>query len=315
MFCSLLFVILTLVEWNVENLFDCQHDSLKQDEEFLPDGDRHWTPYRYWKKLNRVGQTVIAAAGADADYHLPDLIALCEVENDTVMRDLTRRSLLRNARYEYVMTSSPDARGIDVALAYSPFTFSLLGWRAIRVPPVKGMKPTRDILYASGIVAGGDTLHVFVLHAPSRSGGERPTRRFRLHVADVLCRAVDSVRAVSPQASIIVAGDFNDHSASPSLRRLADHGLQEVSAGAVGRHGARGTYCYRGAWDSLDHILASPALADSCAGCRVFDAPYLLEPDEAHHGVRPKRTYTGPAYHNGYSDHLPLVARFHLRED
>ena len=29
--------------WNVENLFDCRHDSLKDDLEFLPESSRHWT--------------------------------------------------------------------------------------------------------------------------------------------------------------------------------------------------------------------------------------------------------------------------------
>ena len=37
---------LTLVEFNCENLFDCLDDSLKQDEEFLPEATRHWTSKR-----------------------------------------------------------------------------------------------------------------------------------------------------------------------------------------------------------------------------------------------------------------------------
>ena len=49
----------------------------------------------------------------------PALVALCEVENDSVMRDLTRYSALREADYRYVMTQSPDERGIDVALVVS----------------------------------------------------------------------------------------------------------------------------------------------------------------------------------------------------
>lgn len=41
MFFSLLLTsLLTLVELNCENLFDYRHDSLKQDFEFTPDGDR-----------------------------------------------------------------------------------------------------------------------------------------------------------------------------------------------------------------------------------------------------------------------------------
>ena len=36
--------------FNAENLFDCQHDSLTDDFEFLPDGRRRWTHTRYHTK-------------------------------------------------------------------------------------------------------------------------------------------------------------------------------------------------------------------------------------------------------------------------
>ena len=189
----LLISLFTFVELNCENLFDCQHDSLKNDTEFLPDGAYHWTRTRYWQKLDRIGQTILSCgeqqvanqqsaksqvakrkvrgANNGKSWQLPDMVALCEVENDSVLRDLTRRSLLRNARYEYVMTDSPDERGIDVALMYSPYSFRLIESHSVRVKPVKGMRPTRDILYASGVTASGDTLHVIVAHLPSRRGG------------------------------------------------------------------------------------------------------------------------------------------------
>ena len=56
---------------------------------------------------------VITAVG---EWNPPALVGLCEVENDSVLRDLTRRSPLKELSYRYVMTSSPDLRGIDVAL-------------------------------------------------------------------------------------------------------------------------------------------------------------------------------------------------------
>lgn len=226
------------------------------------------------------------------------------------MRDLTRRSLLRTARYEYVMTNSPDERGIDVALMYSPFSFSLLNYHSIRVSPVEDMHPTRDILYVSGLLSCGDTLHVFVIHAPSRSGGERATRPHRLQVARCLAVSVDSVYSIHPEARILVAGDFNDYSQSKSLQFLSDHELIDISSTACGSHGAQGTYRYRGQWGSLDHILASPSIADMLAECFIHDPPFLLENDEKYGGVKPRRTFLGPRYLNGFSDHLPLVARF-----
>ena len=40
-----------VMSWNVENLFDTHHDTLKNDNEFLPDAIRHWNYTKYKKKL------------------------------------------------------------------------------------------------------------------------------------------------------------------------------------------------------------------------------------------------------------------------
>lgn len=297
---------LMVVEWNVENLFDTVHDSLKNDYEFTPEGSYHWTRTRYWKKVNRVAQTLLSCGG-DTVGKLPDIIGLCEVENDSVMIALTKRSLLRKARYEYVMTDSPDQRGIDVALVYQPFSFSLLKSESIRIPEKSGMRPTRDILYATGLLGQSDTLHVFVVHAPSRSGGEVASRPNRLHVADVLANKVDSLLSTSPETNIIVMGDFNDYADDASLQLLYAHGLTNVSRNANGRNGAKGTYRYKGEWGSLDQILVSRNITKAVKDCHINDSSFLLEEDKTYGGVKPLRNYTGPRYHNGFSDHLPLV--------
>lgn len=299
--------LLTFVELNCENLFDTRHDSLKNDVEFLPEGSYKWTPYRYWTKLNHLGQEIVAQSNS-----IPDFVAMCEVENDSVMFDLTKRSLLRNAGYEYVMTSSPDERGIDVALLYQPFSFSLIRSWSIRVKRLPDTRPTRDILYVSGRVITGDTLHVFVVHAPSRRGGERESRPYRLQVASQLAEAVDSIYALQSGAKIIVAGDFNDYHDSPALEYLYQHHLINISAGARGSHGAKATYRWHGEWRSLDQILLSESMQHQENACRIGDLPFLLEDDEKYGGKKPYRTYLGPRYLGGYSDHLPLVARIRI---
>ena len=93
----LLLSFFTFVELNCENLFDTRHDSLKNDTEFLPTSAHHWTPYRYWRKLNRIGQEIVSCGMLDTLAVMPDMVALTEVENDSVLVDLTRRSLLRQA--------------------------------------------------------------------------------------------------------------------------------------------------------------------------------------------------------------------------
>lgn len=304
---------LTVVELNTENLFDTQHDSLKNDYEFLPGSSHQWTVYRYWEKLNKIGQELVACGEDSSSWALPDLIGLCEVENDTVLRDLTKRSVLRSARYEYVMTNSPDERGIDVALLYSPFSFGFINSNSLRITPMKDMRPTRDILYVSGRLITGDTMHVFVVHAPSRSGGEKFTRPYRLHVAKKLCQAIDSVRGFSKDALILVMGDFNDYHDSYSLKLITGNGMVNVSKDARGKNGAKGTYRYRGEWGSLDQMLVSATLAEKVSGCRIGDMKFLLEDDKKYGGVKPRRFYQGPRYNGGFSDHLPLILKMNFQ--
>ena len=296
---------LTLVELNCENLFDCYHDSLKQDTEWLPASVRKWTPDRYWRKVNNIGQEILSCQ----EDGFPDLVALVEVENDSVLRDLTRRSLLRNAGYQYLMTQSPDVRGIDVALLYQPFSFRPICYDELDVQPLEGMRPTRDILYVQGETLNGDTLHVFVVHAPSRYGGEKATRPNRRVVME---RIVGAIHLLPPDAKVIVAGDFNDYADSSSLQYLEEHGLHNVTKDVVGSHGAKGTYRYKGRWQSIDHVLVSTVLCDSVAQTFVHDAPFLLEEDKKYGGFKPFRTYNGYRYQRGFSDHLPLVVRFCL---
>lgn len=299
---------LTFVELNCENLFDYQDDKGKDDSEYLPESTRHWTKKRYWQKLNNISQSLLSCS----EEGIPDLIALCEVENDSVLHDLTKRSLLRNAGYEYIMTSSPDLRGIDVALLYSPFSFKPVKSCFLRVDPISGMRPTRDILYVSGQVISGDTLHVFVVHFPSRFGGERYSRPFRKVVADRLCLSLDSIQRLNPDARILIAGDFNDSHDSPALKQIYSHNIQNLTKEAHGLHGVKGTYRYQGEWGSIDHILSSRALYNKVDTAFVHSPLFLLEEEKLYGGYRPRRTYIGMRHQSGFSDHLPLVVRLNL---
>ena len=311
MFSSLLLTIFTVVQLNCENLFDCQHDSLKNDIEFLPSSARRYTPGKYWKKLNNISKEIIWCGTEGKDFRLPDIIALCEVENDSVLTYLTKRSSLRTARYQYVMTSSPDKRGIDVALMYNPMTFSVVNHHSIRVAPIDGMRPTRDILYVKGVTLGSDTLHLFVAHLPSKYGGSAHTDPFRRHVAGYLCSAVDSVRrSGSNSDNILIAGDFNDAAASEPLMMLERMNLINISKNAAGSYGAAASYKYEGLWHNIDHILVSVPLSNLLKRCVIKDAPFLLEKDKKYGGLRPCRFWNGYRFNKGYSDHLPLLAEF-----
>lgn len=312
---SLLISIFTVVELNCENLFDCTHDSLKNDYEFLPTSQRKWNKSRFWNKLTNLSKEILSVGASDMQaLVLPDMAVLCEVENDSAMIYLTKRSLLRKAGYDYVMTNSNDKRGIDVALLYSPVTFRLLNTISFGIDLDADESPTRDILYASGEVISGDTLHIYMVHLPSRIGGSK-SASLRMRAAVTLCNSIDSLQTTRPMAKILVAGDFNDYEGNEILSYIEQRtGLTNVTCQAVGDHGAKASYKYSGEWKSIDHILLSKYLLESFKDSRIQDNDFLLETDKKFGGKKPKRTFIGYRYNSGYSDHLPIVVNLQFRE-
>lgn len=318
-----------IASYNVENLFDCRHDSLKNDYEFLPDALRHWNYTKYKKKLDNIARVITAIGG----WSPPALVALCEVENDSVMRDLTRYSILREADYRYVMTQSPDERGIDVALLYQRNLFKLLSYQSLPIDkPNKNSRPTRDILYVCGMILNKDTLDVFVAHLPSRSGGAKISEPYRILAAKRLKEAVDSIYQVRNRAQILILGDFNDYPNNKSIRQILKaeappaiqdsihrNSLYHLLARRANTQKSFGSYKFQGEWGLLDHIIVcgdllkedSPLYTNE-ANTDVFSLPFLLTEDKKYGGKQPFRTYYGMKYQKGYSDHLPVWADFRL---
>ncbi len=291
-----------VVSWNVENLFDCRHDTLKNDLEFLPDSRRQWTWGRYWRKVEDISRVIMGIG----EFSAPALVGLCEVENDSVMLALTRRGLLRSIGYNYVMTSSPDTRGVDVALIYHPTMFRLLGYESRRVPSAEaGLRPTRDLLHAWGLTAGNDTLHVVVCHLPSRAGGSREGRQNRMLATQSLASLIDSLLTANPDCQLLVMGDFNATLRDRELKALLKHSPL-IPLTPDKRRPTSGTYRYRGFWSWIDHIMVSPTLSvHTPHQVRLYTQSWMQRPitDGTWY---PRRTYMGETYNGGVSDHVPI---------
>ena len=312
--------------YNVENLFDTRDDSLKNDNEFLPDGFMRWTPWKYWEKLRNITRVITAVGGMQS----PALVGLCEVENDSVIFDLTHRSPLRTQEYAYLVSDSPDERGIDVALLYQRHQFRLLEHREYEVTFDKqGLRPTRNILHAVGNLVNGDTLDLFVCHFPSRSEGQRETEPQRVAAAALLREKADSLLLLREDAHILIMGDFNDHPDNKSLSltlQAKAMGIQTDKGDLYNLFYHRmkeddfGSYKYQGRWEVLDQFIVSgnmlmPSNRTSIVDRRanIFKAKFLFEEDSRYYGKKPFRTNLGPRYLGGFSDHLPIYMDLTIR--
>ena len=283
---------LTIISYNVENLFDCQHDTLKNDSSFLPDGMHHWTYYRYQTKLDRIAQVIVNISGWES----AEMVGLCEVENERCLRDLCYR--LKRFHYKFVHYESADKRGIDVALLYDSTKVKILNSKPLRVD-LQG-DVTRDILYVEALVGNQDTLHAMVCHLPSKLGGAAATEGKRNAAKQVIQQQVDSILRMQSEAKIVVMGDMNSE---------VKDDLQGMSNMMIGcEKEGRGTHKYKGIWSCLDQFYLSTTLKNN-ANVIIFSPEWLLEEDTKYLDYQPKRTYVGYRYHDGYSDHLPIVLR------
>lgn len=310
---------LRVMFYNVENLFDVIDDSLTTDEEYTPKGVRAWNYNRFQRKINNISKVILRVGG----WEPTDLIGLCEVENRYVLSTLVMGSPLKNIGYKVIHKDSPDPRGIDVALIYRPEKFTPVETKYIGIRfPFEPSGRTRDILYVKGLVAHSDTLHVFVNHWPSRFGGYAATVPKRKYVASVLRQKVDSIMAIQADAKILIIGDLNDESTDESVAdvlkakrdstRLNNNDLYNMMTGA-GCSWKHGTIKDKELWLTIDQMIVSASLLKDTHGLHtnphsihILDAPFLLQTDDAWFGEKPFRTYNGPKYLGGFSDHLPI---------
>ena len=306
-----------IVFYNVENLFDARDDTLTNDEEFLPGGDKNWTYERFRRKIVRIYQTLVALGEGE----MPALVGVCEIENREVLERLIFDTPLSNLNYRIIHRESPDARGVDVALLYQPDIYHPDSTEWLTVP-LSTHETTREILHSRGRLWNDDIIHFYVNHWPSRYGGAGSSNVKRLAAASILAASVKEVLLKEPDANIMIMGDFNDEPADESIQVINKilmnmNDRQTIKLINLSERKVltdmEGTIKHQGTWCVFDQILVSPALVSGSNGivllsnkAEIFDAAFLLEPDETYTGFKPFRTYVGPGYHNGFSDHLPV---------
>ncbi len=312
---------ISILFYNVENLFDTKDNPLTEDDEFTPGGVRHWTAKKLDSKLSHISKVVLSAAG----WTPPAVVALCEVENRTVLERLVSKTPLKSQPYKIIHKESPDHRGIDVALLYNKNKFNPIKYNYFPLKDKRdSIMKTREILYVSGVINGSDTVHLFINHWPSRYSGLLETQHSRNAAAKLLRQKVDEVFEKYSSPKIIIMGDFNDQPSDESVSVFlkAKEIKGEIENGRLYNLSYNwlkekwGTLKYQSQWSVFDQIIVSGELLNATTGlitkpesATVVNRSFLFEKDEKYGGKKPNRTYYGYTYKGGFSDHLPVLLR------
>lgn len=298
--------VLTLF-WNLENFFDYHDNGTgESDTEFSSYGSRRWTSKRFYEKCQKVSKSIFWLG----DYYgkLPDIIGVAEVENKWVLERMLSTTLLRKCDYKIVHHNSQDRRGIDVALMYRSTVFELVDY-SFCTPMYNGVRMnTRDILHVKLKRKYDGHIYDFIVnHHPSKFGGASESEGRRIAAMESLVSMCDSLKNVSVAfenySGIIAMGDFNDTPDGSQFEML--EGRLENTCKTLFEAG-EGTIRYEGKWDLIDMFWVGPTIFQQ-ARSEILRIPFLMIRDRKHPGEKPLRTYSGPRYLGGVSDHCPIV--------
>jgi hypothetical protein len=292
-----------LMWYNVENLFHPTSDTGVADDEFTPEGVRHWTWFRYREKLTRIARVIVAAG----QWEPPFVVGLGEVENALVLEDLVSHPILQSFGYSYLHKDSPDHRGIDVACLFRAEFFNPAGWSAMSAVELGSFGRTREMIHVWGSWGRRDTLDLFLVHFISQYRGSGATAEYREMQSARLMELADSIRQIRPGSMVVMAGDFNETWEGYSMEPFRSMTVGSDSVVPVELSGQRSSYRYQGVWSSIDQFLVVNKGSGYGVEGKVFCLPALIIPDDIYGGEKPFRTWEGYRYSGGFSDHLPIL--------
>ena len=322
------FSLKTIAFYNLENLFDTIDHPDTFDEDRTPEGKDRWTQKKFNHKIGQLAWVIERLGNPMSKTQKgPDILGLCEVENQTVLEFLIGHPLLKSEKYQIIHKDAPDKRGIDVALIYKPTSFIVDSFNSHSLylyDRLQRRKFTRDQLVVMGYIDGAP-LWLIVNHWPSRSGGTQRSSPFRIKAALLNLKIIDSIRRINPNAKIIGMGDFNDGPTDPSfkkvlqtippptkLKKTPDSSYHKLinPMEPLFKKGI-GSLAYRDQWSLFDQFYLTDNWLNEAGNdyvfkkVMVFNHPKLITKTGRYKGY-PFRSYSAGQYQGGFSDHFPI---------
>lgn len=326
---------ISVMTYNVENLFDTKHDEGTNDYTYLPlavkknnhdvfdfcDGMSNenfkeecltldWNDDVVDAKLTNLA-TVIRTAN---DNKGADVLILQEVENEAILKLLFDVKLKDLGYKSIVISKGPDTRGINVAVV-SKFNISssqthLIPFKLSNPKDIAAAKKTRGIIEAVIDLPNGKQLTMMSAHFPSQSNPTIMRKQAMQFMADTMNAYAQAGRAV------IAGGDLNTTKEENEIHKYFETILTTAGdvSHFVGCKSCPGTEYYKptNTWNFFDIMTFGKALKDNGLELVKESIQIITVP-----GVNLKTNDNTPLRffaHNkqGSSDHLPLFAKLKL---
>ncbi len=338
---------ISIMSYNVENLFDTLDDPGKNDETYLPIGKKkdpkiqekcnkitfaryrkqclnlNWSKSTLNKKMQRLADVILQVNNG----YGPDILVLQEVENKRVL-ELLRKRYLKKAQYkEAILIEGPDKRGIDVGIFSRLIPSKIprlhhVKWKKGSARNGEDPKPSRGILEANFILPDNTPLNIYGVHFPSQYN-PYSVRKQAIAKLNALAKSKPAHHVT------IAAGDFNVSSEENKAKQVYSKTLspQWLISHYLGCKKCSGTYYYRknNTWSFFDLILFSKNLSPNTTSSNQssilpsswrVDVSSIRTPKDSLFQVS---RFLTPAYFKegraprGVSDHWPIYVEILLR--
>lgn len=310
--------------WNLENLFD-EQDAVRDPRlaAALRDELEGWTSAVRDRKLDQLASVIVALFDGAG----PDLLGVCEAENEQVLQLLANRLTVPGRRYKVLNHRSPDARGIDTSFLYDS---AVLDARDPAHQVILKRSATRDLFWAKfRWRADGSEFVALANHWPSRSEGQYESEPFRMLAGETAGYVLGLLTEADPNRPVLLMGDFNDEPFHRSMQEyLPGTRDREVVLRARSPRvwnlmwpllpqPLPGTFKFETDWCLLDQFLVTRGLLQPKAAVRVVpESVAIIRPPAmiGRNGV-PRRfgrpsTKLDP---DGFADHFPITVVLQTR--
>jgi len=305
--------------WNVENLFSEQHDPSRSEKlaRTLDQELNGWTADVLDTKLNQLASVITRMN----DGYGPDILGVCEVENEKVLNKLIARLSASGRSYKPVHAETNDRHGIDVAFIYDTSRYEVNPAKVFSHFVLR-RNATRDVLQASFVTKpGGNRLVLMGNHWPSRRGGKLESSPYRIMAAETLAYFHQRTLEIDGlNQAVVVMGDFNDE---PFDRSLVQYALSERVERRVRSKRSRNPYLLNLTWQLMGQGVGTPGMLDQILVNRPIlrdDSPFEVDhsslaivqfPEMSTSSGAPRR-FGRPSTvrtfdETGFSDHSPIA--------
>lgn len=319
---------LSLITWNVQNLFDDSADGSEYPD-YRPSSG--WSRDDYRGRLTAAAELLRLAPKGGAD-----IVLLQEIEHQGVLEDLCR-FYLEDLSYDYRAASGQDGSAVQLGVL-SRYPILSAASRAVYREHAPPLRPVLELSFA---LPGEQVLTVFLCHWKSKAGGARESEPYRMAAAQLIRRRIAELNQGDPDRPVLVAGDLNESwkeqeltaGSYPTALRFSDTsdpvGLEDPGLWICSRKGDAGSwgegmplysswpgagdgcgsYRYQGVWEQIDHLLFSRHFFDG-VGVELEKFQCMDQgpwTDGQGYPLAYRRSDG-----SGYSDHLPLLARISM---